>query len=89
MLIAISNSVSHPCVMSDVLTEVMIGVGVDTLSDVEIIVMATSTFTLEFVVGLVSAVDVLADLLPIDVDMFPDDDVHGLTAVMTPLESEP
>ena len=46
MLIAIFNSISHPCVMSDVLTEVMIGVGVDILSDMDIIVMATSTFTL-------------------------------------------
>ena len=89
MWMTIFNRISHPCVMTDVLSEVKIGVGVDMLSGMEIIVMDTSTITLGFVVGLVPAVDFFADLLTVDVDMFPDDNVHGLTAVMTPLESEP
>ena len=67
--------------------------GVIMLSDMEIVVMVTPQITLEFVVGVACAVGGLADLpdvIIIDVvsviDMFPDENVHGLVAVMTPVE---
>ena len=83
--------------MIDVLADVMIfGVDVERLAGMEINVMAPPTITLEFVVGVVYAVDVLADLLlaviiidvvaAIDVDMFDDENANGLAAAMTLLE---
>ena len=84
----------HPCGVTDLLTDVIVDIGVDMLSDMGIIVMNTSAITLEFaVVVVVYAIDVLAGLLPvlivevvtaIDVDMFADENVRGLAAVITP-----
>ena len=74
----------------------MFGVGVDILSGMEIIVMATPAIILAFVVGAVYAEDVLVDLLTvilsdvvsaIDVGMLVDENANRLAAVMTPLES--
>ena len=72
----------------------MFGVGVDMLSDMEIIAMATPAITLAFVVGVSRAVnmlDVLAVVIvdvttAIDVDMLADENANRLAAVMTPLE---
>ena len=78
----------------------MFGVGVDMLSGMEMIVMATPAISLAFVVGVVYAEDVLVDLLAdvltvvmsdvvsvIDaVDMLANENVNRLAAVMTPLE---
>ena len=73
----------------------MFGVGVDMLSGMEIIAMATPAITLAFVVGVVYAEDVLVDLLTvilsdvvsaIDVGMLVDENANRLAAVMTPLE---
>ena len=69
----------------------MLGVGVDMLSDTEIIVMPTPAITLEFVVGVAYAGDVLAVIiievvLAIDVVMLADENVIGLAALTTPLE---
>ena len=72
--------------------EVLIGVnvdmisGFDTLSEMEIIAIATPAITLEFVVEITCAEDVLADVFPIDVDMFADENANGLAFVMTPLD---
>ena len=92
---AIFSSLSHTCVMSGVLADVMLDIGVDLFPDMEIIVMDTPVVTLEFVVRVAYAGGVLADL-PVaaiidvvsatDVDMLADEGVHGLVAVMTPLE---
>ena len=75
--------------MIDVLTDVIPGDG----ADMEIVVMVTPQITLEFLVGVAYVVGVLADLpdcLIIDVvsaiDMLPDENIHGLAAMMTPLE---
>ena len=89
-------SLSHPCEVTDGLTDVIIDVGVDMLTDMGIIVMVTPTITLEFLVGVAYAVDVLTDLLTnllsvliidvvtvIDVDMFADETFNPL---MTPSE---
>jgi hypothetical protein len=78
----------------------MFGVGVDMLSDMEIIAMATPAITLAFVVGVVYVEDVLVDLLTdalaviisavvcvIDaVDLLADENANRLAAVITPLE---
>ena len=77
----------------------MFGVGVDILSGMEIIVMATPAIALAFVVGVAYAEDVLVDLLTdgltavisdvvsaIDVDMLADENANRLAAMMTPLE---
>ena len=104
MWIAIFSSISH-LVVTDVLTDVMIGVGVDTVSavildvdmlhGVEMIVVTTPAITLEFVVGVTYAVDVLAGLpdvkiidvvSAIEIEIFADENVGGFEAVMTPLE---
>ena len=76
--------------------DVMIVVGVDMLSYIEIIAMTTPVITLGSMVAVVYAVDVLNNLLvtvPIvdivsatDVDMLADENANGLAAVMTPLE---
>ena len=94
---AVFRSFSHPCVVIDVLADPMIGAGVDMLSDIEIIVMATPAITLELMVGVAYAGGVLTNLLllyvltiesvtVIDVDMLADENVNGLVAVTTPLE---
>ena len=106
MWIAISISIPQPCVVSDVLTDIMIRVGVslvpnvmcgvDMLHGVGIVVVTTPAITLEFVVGVTYAVDVLVVLLlatiidivsAIDIDIFADESVDSLAAVMTALES--
>ena len=89
---------SHPCEVNEVLDDVKFGVGVDVdmLSDIEIVVMATPAITLDLLVGITYAVDVLTDLLTkllsvliigvvtvIDVDMLADEIFN---AVMTPSE---
>ena len=76
--------------------DVMIVVGFDMLSYIEIIAMTTPVITLGSMVAVVYAVHVLNNLLvtvPIvdivsatDVDMLADENVNGLGAVMTPLE---
>ena len=104
MWIAIFVSIfSHPCTVADVLADVIPGVGVDTdvaldadlLSDMGAIVMDSPAITLDVVVVVACAVDLLSGLLTvliigvvsaIDADMFDDEDVNGLVAVMTPLE---
>ena len=88
MWITIFRSISHPCVVTDVLADVIVDVGVDMLSDMGIISMTTSAITLEFaVVVVVYAIDVLAGLLPVlIVDVVTAIDVDMLAAVMTPLE---
>ena len=50
MRTAIFTSKSHRCAVTDVLSNVMIGVGIDMLSDMDIIVTPTPAITLEFVV---------------------------------------
>ena len=73
----------------------MLGVGVDMLSDMEIIVIPIPPITLEFVMRITYAVDVLTDVLnvvitdvvpTIDVDMLTDENAKGLLAVMIPSE---
>ena len=73
----------------------MFGVGVDMLSDMEIIAVTTPPITLEFVVRISYAVDVLAGELAalltdavsvIDVGMLADENANGLAAVLSPSE---
>ena len=80
--------------MTDVLDEGMLGVSADMLSDMEIIAVTTPPITLEFVLRISYAVDVVADVVTvvikdavpaIDADMLTDMSVDGLTAVMAPL----
>ena len=88
MCITILNIFSHPRdVITDVLTEVMFGVGV--------IMVATPTITVEFVVGETYAADALTDVLTvliisavsdIDVDTLADENANDLAAVMSPPE---
>ena len=79
--------------MTDVLDDGILEVSVDMLSGIGIIVMPTPTITLEFVVRIAYAVDVLTDLLTvliievvsvIGVDMLADEDANGLAAVISP-----
>ena len=105
--ISIFTNIPYPSMPIDVLADVItfgvdvdmtsvIILDVDMLTDMEIIVMATPAITLEFVVEVVYAVDVLADLLltvimidvvpAVDVDMFDDENADGLAAAMTLLE---
>ena len=63
----------------------------DMLSDMEIIAVTTPPITLDFVVRISYAVDVLTVLIidvvsAIDVDMLADENFNGLAAVMTRLE---
>ena len=78
---------------ADTMSAVILGVAM--LSDMEIVVMDAPQITLEFVLGVAYAVDVPAGLLDaiiigavpaIDIGMFPDENVHGLAAVMIPVE---
>ena len=76
--------------------DAMLGVGVDMLSGMEIIVMTTPAITLEFVVGVAGAEDVLVDLLAGAlaviigdvvpaigvVDMLADENVNGLAVTL-------
>ena len=80
---------------TEILTGVMLDVGIGMLSDMEIIVMATSAITLEVAVGLAYAVDVLVNLRgvviievvrAIGVAMLADENANGLAAVMAPFE---
>ena len=80
--------------------DLMIGVGVDMLSDamlsvMEIIAMATPAITLEFVGSVSYVTDVLTGVLTVliigvvtamDVDILADGSGNGLAAVMTPFE---
>ena len=63
------------------LSDVTIGVGVDMLFDMDIIVMVPPVITLELVVGVAYTGNTVND-----VDMLTDENIHGLAAVMTPLE---
>ena len=93
---AVFRSFSPPSVVTDVLTDLMIGAGVDMLSEIEIIVMTTPAINLELMVGVAYAVGVLTNLLlyvliiesvtVLDVDMLADENANGLGTVMTPLE---
>ena len=89
---------SYPCVVTDVLADVMLELGVDMFPDMDIIVMTTPAITLEFV-GEADVVDVPASVLAvvlvvmiidavpaIDVDMLDNENVNILVALMTPLE---
>ena len=80
--------------MTDVLADGILDVSVDMLSDMEIIAVTTPPITLEFVVRILCAVDVLADVVtivindavsPIDVDVLTETSVNGLANVMAPL----
>ena len=86
----------YPCEVTDGLTDAIIDVGVDMLTDMGIIVMLTPTIPLEFSVAVACVVDVLTDLLTnlvsvliiddvtvIDVDMLADETFNPL---MTPSE---
>ena len=88
MWIAIFISISSRGDMIDALTDVILGDG----ADMEIVVMVTPQITLEFVLGVAYAVGGLADLPDVkiidvvSINMFPDENVHGLAAVITPVE---
>ena len=93
---------SNPCVVTDALTDVMLGVSMLTdvilclgmSIDIGIIVTATPAITLEFMVGVARAVNMLnaRDVMIVDVvsainvDMLADVNANDLAAVMTPLE---
>ena len=93
---------SNPCVVTDALTDVMLGVsmltdvmlGLGMSIDIGIIVTATPAITLEFMVGVARAVNMLGALgvvivdvvSVIDVDMLADVNANDLAAVMAPLE---
>ena len=82
--------------VTDVLVVVILGAGVGMLSYMENIAMNTPAITLELMVGVAYAVDVLTNLLlyaliieavtAVDVDILADENVSDLAAVMTPLE---
>ena len=78
------------------LKDVMLDVAVDMLSDTDVFTMDTPAMTLEFMVEIAYAGDALTDVsaVPItdvvsgtDVDILTNENVNGLAAVMTPLES--
>ena len=89
------SSFSDPCALVDPLPELILGVGWETLPEMEVIVMPTPAITLNFVVGVANTVDALTDELivaitgvvnVIDVEILTDKNVNGLVAVMTRLE---
>ena len=99
MCITIFISLLHPCSVTDVLADGLLGVVIDVLSDMDIITVVTPVITLDFLLRVSYAVDVLTDLLTnllgvlivgvvtvIDVDMLADENSNGLTAVATPSE---
>ena len=93
---------SNPCVVPDALTDAMLGVdmltdailGFDMSIGIGIIVTATPAITLEFMVGVARAVNMLGALgvvivsvaSAIGVDRLADVNANGLAAVITPLE---
>ena len=92
-------SLLHPCSVTDVLADGVLGVVIDVLSDMDIITTVTPVITLDFLLRVAYTVDVPTDLLTnllavlivdvvsvIDVDMLADENSNGLTAVATPLE---
>ena len=90
-----NSSFSHPCTVIDELVDGILGVSADMLSDMEITVIPIPPITLEFVMRITYAVDVLTDVLnvvitdvvpTIDVDMLTDENAKGLLAVMIPSE---
>ena len=99
---AIFTRLSNPCVVTDSLADVMLGVGMLTdvilglgmSIDIGIIVTATPAITLEFMVGVARAVNMLDALgviivdvvSAINVDMLADVNANDLAAVMTPLD---
>ena len=88
----IFSKFSYPCEVTDALADGMIVVDVDVFPDIGIIVMATPSITLEFVVGVIYDADVLTVVIigvvsATDVDMLADENVNGLAVAMTPLES--
>ena len=73
----------------------VIDVGVDMLSDMEIILMANPAITVELVVRITDTVEMLFEVLTVtifgivsfsDVDMLTDENIHGLAAIVTPLK---
>ena len=82
--ITIFNIISYPCEVTDVMSDVKFDV--KTLSVIGIIVRDTPAITLEFVVGVAYAVDVVAGLLTdifidvLSVIMSVDENVNGLAA---------
>ena len=85
---------SNPCVVTDALTDVMLGVsmltdvmlGLGMSIDIGIIVTATPAITLEFMVGVARAVNMLDTLDVVIVDVMSAIGVDILTGViMTPL----
>ena len=79
--------------MTDVLTDLIFGVGVDMLSDMDLIAMVTPAFFLELVVAVWADVPagwltVLMNdfVIAIEVGMLTDENLNGLAAAMTPLE---
>ena len=92
---AIFISFSHPYEEVDSLTDVMFGISVHMLPDMENIVATTPAITGAFVAGEAYVVDALTDVLTvviigalsaIDVDTLAGENVNDLAAVMTPLE---
>ena len=93
---AMFNSLSRPCEVTNVLGDIaVIDVGVDMLSGVGIILMANPAITVELVVRITDTVEMLFEVMTVtifgivpvsDVDMLTDENVHGLAAMMTPLE---
>ena len=75
MWISTSNIFSRPCAVTDV----MIGVGSDTLIDI-ILDVGVDMLTDELAVPIIEFVSVT------DVGMLADENVNGLAVVMTPLE---
>ena len=97
MWIATFSRLSHPCVVTDVmlvvgvgmLSDVMIVVGVDMFPDIiEVIVKPTAAIALGVVVGVAYTgvrTALLFDVVSvINVDMLADESANGLAAVTTP-----
>ena len=65
------------------LDDVMIGVGVDMLSEMEIILMNNPAITVELVVRITDTVEMLFEVLTVTIS---DENIHGLAAIVTPLK---
>ena len=79
--------------VTDVLTDLMFGVGVDMLSGMDLIVVVTPAIFLELVVAVWADVPagrlivlMIDFVIAIEVDMLTDENLNGLAAAMTPLE---